>query len=494
MIPWLGDTRARRFLGFTTLVPIMVLLGLVIFAPPDGNERAQFLQFFGRFHPLSVHLPIALLMLAPLFELAGRTRYFPYLLSAVDFVLGLATCGAIVAAALGWLLARNGGFSGPLVTQHMWAGLSVAGAAWLCWILRAKTSTKGGNASGKKLYPAILITTVALVSFAGHRGGQLSQGENYLTEFAPAPIASLLGAGDSGDVPTNSPNGGANTYYGARIQPLLNQHCTTCHRRSKHKSNLRLDSFDAMMRGGKHGPVIKAGEIKGSELLRRVTLPQSDDDFMPPDNRRPLSTTDVKIIERWIAAGASGTVGTDALKDAPPIGATQSTAEAKFEEPDPATVAKERASLAPTVAELQKRFPNVLDYQSRASADLVVTASWMGTKFGDSEMAALGPLSERIVSADFTNTAITEKSASIIASMKHLRALRLMHTKIGDTTVQGLGSLDLLEALNIFETAVTPAALPTLARLPKLQHVYVGETKIVDSASVPQEIRQKLIF
>jgi hypothetical protein len=69
-----------------------------------------------------------------------------------------------------------------------------------------------------------------------------------------------------------------------------------------------------------------------------------------------------------------------------------------------------------------------------------------------------------------------------------------MHTKIGDMTVQALGSLDRLESLNIFETAVTPASLPTLARLPKLQHVYVGETKIVDNASVPQEIRQKLIF
>ena len=59
------------------------------------------------------------------------------------------------------------------------------------------------------------------------------------------------------------------------------------------------------MRGGKHGPVIKAGNVKGSELFRRVTLPPSDDDAMPPQGKRPLSANEIKLIELWIAAGAS---------------------------------------------------------------------------------------------------------------------------------------------------------------------------------------------
>jgi hypothetical protein len=301
-----------------------------------------------------------------------------------------------------------------------------------------------------------------------------------------------LGAGDI-EV-SNSPNGGPNSFYGTRIQPLLNQHCVTCHGRSKHKSNLRLDSFDAMMRGGKHGAVVKPADIKGSELLRRVSLPQSDDDFMPPDNRRPLTPSDVKLLEQWIAAGASGTMASDAIQGAPLAAASPTAAEAKFEETDPAAIAKERANLAATVAQLQKRLPNVLDYQSRASADIVVTASWMGAKFGDSELALLAPLAEKIVSADFTNTAITDKSASVIALMQRLRALRLMHTKIGDVTVQRLNSLNQLELLNIFDTSVTPTALTALTHLPKLQQVYVGETKISDSASISPEIRRRLVF
>jgi uncharacterized membrane protein len=481
---------ARSLFALVTIALILVLACFVLFAPPDGNERAQLLQFFGRFHPLSVHLPIALLILVPLLELAGRTRHFPYLLPAAPFVLGVALCGAIAAAALGWCLARGGAYSGPLITQHMWAALVVAGAAWLCWILRTGASTHASTTAPHRLYAVTLIAAVGLVSFTGYRGGQLSQGENHLTEFMPPPFDSWLGPAAQ-DAPANSPNGGPSTFYGARIQPVLAQHCITCHGRSKHKANLRLDYYEAVMRGGKHGPVIKAGDLKASELLHRITLPPTDEAFMPADNKRPVSASDIKLIEQWIAAGASGTLAADAVKDVAPASAP--APEVAFEELDPAAVAKQRSSLASAVAQFQQRLPNVLDYQSRGSADLVVNAAWMGAKFGDNELAALAPLNERIVMADFSNTAITDKSSAALAAMKNLRTLRLMHTKITDTTVQAIASLNQLETLSLFDTPVTSSALSALARLPKLQRVYAGQTKLT-AAAIPQEIRDKVVF
>jgi uncharacterized membrane protein len=490
MISRLREYSIRSVLGLITLVPIILVLCLLLFAPPDGNERAQFLQFLGRFHPLSVHLPIALLMVVPLFELAGRSRYFPYLLPSADLLLGLAACGAIAAAMLGWSLARAGGYSGPLVTQHMWGGVFVAAAAWSCWMLRAKASTIGYL----RLYAVTLVATVGIVSFTGYRGGQLSQGENHLTEFMPAPLAALIGANSADSLPTNSPNGAPGTFYGARIQPVFAQHCITCHGRNKHKAALRLDNFESLMRGGKHGAVIKAGDPKGSELFHRITLPVSDDDFMPPDNRRPVSASDVKRIELWITAGASGTQAVDAIKDIPANSASQPAVEVAFTEIDDAVVAKKRADLASAVAQLQKKFPNIVDYQSRGSDDIVINASWKGSKFGDAELAAFAPLSERIVVADLSSTSITDKSASTLAAMKHLRTLRLMHTRVGDATVDALASLDQLEFLSLFDTAVTPSALSSLARLPKLRRVYAGETKITAAASLPPDLRDKVVF
>lgn len=489
MISWLRGASARTLFGLATLVPVVMLFGLLLLAPPDGNERAQLWQFVGRFHPLSVHLPIALLVLVPIIELAGRTRRFPFLLPAIDFLLGVAVASAIAAAFLGWSLARSGAYSGPLMTQHMWGGVLVASAGWACWWLRAQTAPRA-----QQSYSVLLVAAAALVVFTGYRGGQLSQGENHLTEFMPEPLATMFGVGVAGDAPANSPNGGPNTFYGARIQPLFSSHCVSCHGRSKHKSNLRLDSYEAAMRGGSHGVVIKAGDTKGSELLRRVTLPHTNDDFMPADKKRPLSAGDIQSIAAWVSSGASGTLPIDAVKDLPASSTIQPVAEVTFEEIDPDVVAKQRANLAATVAQIQSQLPNVLDYQSRGSADLVVNAAWRGAKFGDADVAALAPLSERIVVADFSNTAITDKSSGAIAAMKNLRSLRLMHTRVSDTTLHGLSSLDHLEVLSIFDTGVTPAGVQDLLRLPKLRRVYASDKMNALAASLPLDLKSKLVF
>lgn len=99
----------RAYFGVVTLVLILTLSVLLLLAPPDGVERAPLLQFVGRFHPLSVHLPIAVLFLVALFELAGRSRHFFNLLTSVEFLFCVAICGAVLAAFLGWCLARGGG-------------------------------------------------------------------------------------------------------------------------------------------------------------------------------------------------------------------------------------------------------------------------------------------------------------------------------------------------------------------------------------------------
>ena len=93
----------------------------------------------------------------------------------------------------------------------------------------------------------------------------------------------------------------------------------------------------------------------------------------------------------------------------PSSATSPAVAEVNFEEIDPEAVAKQRASLTTTVVQLQKRFPNIVGYESRASADMVLSAAWMGAKFGDNELAALGGLSEWIVTADLSNTAITDR-------------------------------------------------------------------------------------
>ncbi len=476
----------RSRFGVLALSSILLLFVLGSRFPPDGVERSDWVQFIGRFHLLILHFPIALVLLVPLLELVGRIREFQHLRAATEFLLALATFSAIVAAILGWCLARSGGYSGSLVTQHMYGGIWVPVLCWLCWMLY-------GRFSGQRLdliYSFGLVMAVGAVSWTGYRGGQLSQGADHLTEHMPQGLRSLLGLPEEDKGPSAAT---PNSFFTVRVEPVFNQHCISCHGRSKQKSGLRLNTYEAVMRGAKGGVVVKAGNTQGSELLRRVSLPAGDDKIMPPEGKPRLSADEVKLIELWIGAGASPTLAADAIKDAP-ASVAPAVAEVTFPEIDAAAVDKLRAPLSATVAQLQKRFPDVIEYESRASASLVVNVSLMGARFGDDELAALKPIAGQIVVADFSDTAITDRSAAAIANMRNLRVLRLVRTRITDATMQALGSLDQLQSLSIFGTAVTPAALQSMAHLPNLQHLYVGETRISPNVPAAGALRDKLSF
>ena len=238
----LRRTPSRLRLGLLALALILLLSALLALFPPDGVERASLAQFIGRFHLLTVHLPIALVLVVPVLEWAGRNPRFPNLRSSVDFLWPLAILSSLAAAALGWCLARSGGYSGRLVTQHMWGGVSLAAACWLCWMLR-------GYFHGPRLaYPLALAATIGLVSWTGYRGGQLSQGENHLTEYMPAGLRQLIGL-SSGSTPL--PRSNPAYFYGAHVEPIFITHCDSCHGPDKQKGRLRLDTYESLMKGGK---------------------------------------------------------------------------------------------------------------------------------------------------------------------------------------------------------------------------------------------------
>ena len=473
---------SRNRLSLVLVAPTLLLLVLLLFFPPTGSEGGALLQFIGRFHPIAVHLPIALILLVPVLELVGRTQQFSYLQASVPFVLGVALLTALAASLLGWCLARNGGYSGPLVTQHLWGGFFVVVISSLCLGLC------GREGRAARLYPIALAASIGLVGFTGYRGGQLSLGEDHLTEYMPGTLRKVLLVSRSS---AGRATGGAATFYGVRIQPIFAGHCISCHGPSKQRAGLRLDSYAALMRGGKHGVVIKPGDARGSDLFRRITLPPSHDDFMPKEAKQPLSGDQIGLIEMWIAAGASKTQP-DLMTGPGPQPVTVA-AEVRFAEIDYAAVAKKRAAIDAALIELQKRFPNILEYESRGSADILLNASLLGPRFADEDLAALAPLQDHIVTADFSRTAITDRSAPAIAAMKRLRVLRLMDTKTSDVTVQSLTTLDQLESLSVFGTKITPAALPALARLTKLQHLYAGETAISSTRSLPESLKNKIV-
>lgn len=92
----------------------------------------------------------------------------------------------------------------------------------------------------------------------------------------------------------------ANPTY-ADIAPILDQKCVICHAGQIPPAGLRLNTLDAILKGGAKGPVVKAGAPADSELVRRIkgiSQPR-----MPMTGPPFLSDSEIAALERWIAGG-----------------------------------------------------------------------------------------------------------------------------------------------------------------------------------------------
>ncbi len=223
------------------------------------------------------------------------------------------------------------------------------------------------------------------------------------------------------------------SFYTVRVAPILAEHCAACHGARRQKAKLRLDNLGAMLRGGKHGPVIAPGAIPHSVLAQRISLPPGNESIMPPRSQPPLSADDATVIRLWIGAGASGVQPVSEFRTAP-----RPVAHVTIAPIDPRALAAARAPIDGTLQGLQDRFSGVIDYESRGSARLELRASLLGSAFGDRELEAFGPVREYIVWADLSGTAVGEPSASAVAAMKNLRVLRMMNVRVGQAMAAAL--------------------------------------------------------
>ncbi len=92
----------------------------------------------------------------------------------------------------------------------------------------------------------------------------------------------------------------ATTFFERHVRPVLVERCQRCHGQKKQSGGLRVDSRDALTRGGDRGPAIIPGDSQQSLLARAIR--HLDDLQMPP--KKELTERDMASIERWIELGA----------------------------------------------------------------------------------------------------------------------------------------------------------------------------------------------
>ena len=77
-----------------------------------------------------------------------------------------------------------------------------------------------------------------------------------------------------------------NLTYTNDIAPIFEASCTRCHGEDRSRGGLRLDSLDAVLKGGKAGVVVVAGSSDKSLLILAVSQ-QDPATTMPPKPRGP---------------------------------------------------------------------------------------------------------------------------------------------------------------------------------------------------------------
>src|SRR6185436_9499380 len=91
-------------------------------------------------------------------------------------------------------------------------------------------------------------------------------------------------------------------YFEARVRPILAANCYDCHTDDE-KGGLRLDSRDALVKGGENGPAIVPGDPDASLLIQAVRqLPGKPK--MPKGGGRRLTADEIAVLSDWIKAGA----------------------------------------------------------------------------------------------------------------------------------------------------------------------------------------------
>lgn len=93
--------------------------------------------------------------------------------------------------------------------------------------------------------------------------------------------------------------------YSKDVSPILEKFCVTCHNADEeHPSQLFLDSYEALMKGGKHGKSIQPGNAEESLFMQKMSAKPPFGKKMPPSKKLVPTAGQIELLRQWIDQGA----------------------------------------------------------------------------------------------------------------------------------------------------------------------------------------------
>ncbi|MEQ1860083.1 MAG: DUF2231 domain-containing protein [Chthoniobacteraceae bacterium] len=138
----------------------------------------RLIRWIGRFHPVSTHFPVGLMMIAVVAEgLAWWTRRESWM-QTVRFLVIFGALGALAAAGLGWVNASFTsyvGSSASILKWHRWLGTFTALWTVACAALSVMSECREGSPERQR-FRGTLLVGATLVSVTGFLGSALIYG------------------------------------------------------------------------------------------------------------------------------------------------------------------------------------------------------------------------------------------------------------------------------------------------------------------------------
>lgn len=264
------------------------------------------------------------------------------------------------------------------------------------------------------------------------------------------------------------------------VVPILQSRCVECHGPDKQKGKLRLDSKADLLKGGKDGEVVKAGDAANSDIVKRILLPKDNDDRMPSKGE-PLTAAQIETLKNWINEGAKwpdGVVIQAPPPETPPVAAFVPSGPPKPTVPAP-VLPKDFKPAAGEAAALVALAKAGLDVRLVAQ-----NAPWhevnlrlLGSNVTDQAIAPLKDVTS-LIELRLGTTKVTDKGLAVVKSLPLLQVLGLELTAITDAGVAQLKGLANLTYLNLYGTPVTDVALDSLKGMKHLRSLYLWQTKV----------------
>jgi len=422
--------------------------------------------FFGRLHPLLVHLPIGFILLALLFDLKWfkekGTRF-----NFLKIIWFLAFISSFFSALMGWLLAQNGYYIDADLTPHQYTGILLVFFSCLGWVLRIKQISM----------PSFFIRinnliVLFLLILVGHLGGSLTHGSDYLTKHAPDFITSKQ---EYKNKLFEEYTLDSIVVFKDFVQPLLNEKCVACHNNNISRGGLNLSNIESIKKGGRSGAAFVSKNPSKSLIFKRISFSQDNEKFMPPTGI-PFSYHEIQLVQWWIQEGANYTDSLNEFSITPEI-QTLLLKQYGLDTREKPWVEKVKLDPLPPSAIIALEKAN-FSLRKLSQNNPLLDLRYQGEKLSQQALKLMETYAPYITWLNLSNCKITNSDLKTIAKLENLTRLNLQQNSIRTNDLAPLNTLSHLEILNLHSTLVNQDVFEILKSIPSLKKVFLWNTKV----------------